>query len=772
VYPHALVSDKEEEGPNIMTANERERSLGVLTSGGDAPGMNAAVRAVVRTAISRGVDVYAIYEGYHGMVSGGNYIRRMTWESVGGILQQGGTVIGSARCAEFRTREGRRQAAKNLVDQDIDALVVIGGDGSLTGANIFRQEWPELLADLVAAGEIDQEVADAHPELAIAGLVGSIDNDMFGTDMTIGADTALHRITEAVDAISSTAASHQRTFVVEVMGRHCGYLALMGALATGANWVLIPESPPQVEDWEEEMCRTLKAGREIGRRHSIVIVAEGAQDRGGNPITSQYVKETLEKRLGVEARVTILGHVQRGGSPSCFDRYMSTVLGYTAVDELLTRKSSAEDLTAEAPPATLIGLRQHDIVRTPLMESVRQTHQVAEKIADQDYEEAMAMRGGSFAESFRILRTLMRAQPHPPEPGQKQLRLAVLHGGGPAPGMNTAVRAAVRLGLDKGHTMLAVENAFHGLGNGNIREMDWMSVSAWVSKGGAELGTNRKVPTGSDFYAIARQLEEHRIDGLLMIGGWSGYQACYELYRRREDFPAFAIPIVCLPASINNNLPGSQLSIGADTALNSIITNVDKIKESAVASRRCFVVEVMGRDCGYLALIGGLATGAERVYLPEEGISLADLQGDVRNLIEGFEHGKRLGLMIRNENADPFYTTDFIGALFEKEGGDLFDVRQAILGHVQQGGNPSPFDRIQATRLATYSIDFLVDEATREPPGAAAIGLQGGRVHFTGLEDLPRLMHRRYQRPREQWWMSIRPIARILSQPAPNSTTP
>jgi 6-phosphofructokinase 1 len=178
----------------------------------------------------------------------------------------------------------------------------------------------------------------------------------------------------------------------------------------------------------------------------------------------------------------------------------------------------------------------------------------------------------------------------------------------------------------------------------------------------------------------------------------------------------------------------------------------------------------MGRDCGYLALISGLATGAERVYLPEEGITLANLQSDVGELVEGFEHGKRLGLMIRNENADPFYTTDFISALFEKEGGDLFDVRQAILGHVQQGGSPSPFDRIQATRLATHCIEFLLDAPTGEPAAAAVIGLQGGRVHFTRLEELPRLMNRRYQRPREQWWMSIRPIAKTLAQPAPDAT--
>src|SRR5215468_11630249 len=226
-------------------------SIGVLTSGGDAAGMNAAVRAVVRTAVRRGVEVYAVYEGFQGLVTGGALIQRMGSEDVDGILHKGGTAIGTARSKQFRTREGRRAAARNMVEHGIDALVVIGGDGSLTGANVFRQEWAELLAELVDTGEISSDVAEKHPFLRLVGLVGSIDNDMSGTDMTIGADTALHRIVEALDALNSTASSHQRTFVVEVMGRRCGYLALMSSLATAASWVLIPEQPP-AEDWPEQ----------------------------------------------------------------------------------------------------------------------------------------------------------------------------------------------------------------------------------------------------------------------------------------------------------------------------------------------------------------------------------------------------------------------------------------------------------------------------------------------------------------------------------------
>ncbi len=731
--------------------------IGVLTSGGDSPGMNAAVRAVVRTALQRGVDVYAIYEGYKGMVGGGEYIRKMTWGSVGGILHQGGTIIGTARSAEFFSREGRRLAARNLVQHNIDRLVVIGGDGSLTGANIFRQEWPELLAELVEQGEISQKAARAHPYLTVVGLVGSIDNDMFGTDMTIGADTALHRITEAIDAIASTAASHQRAFVIEVMGRHCGYLALMSAVATGANWVLIPENPPESDTWEEDMCQTLRAGREIGRRHGIVIVAEGAQDRHGNPITSDYVKQVLEQRLAEDTRVTILGHVQRGGSPSAFDRNLGTLTGYAAVEQILSAEPGSEP--------QLIGIRENSLIHSPLMECVTKTQQVAQVIAAHDYETAMALRGSSFKDMLRIFHTLVRAHPRKPQAGQNRLRFLVMHSGGPAPGMNTAVRAAVRLGMDRGHTMLAASNGFVGLLEGDIREMDWMSVTGWVSVGGAELGTNRRVPRDNELPRIAQVLQQHGVQGLLIIGGLSGYEAAYKMFTRSTEFPAFNIPIVCLPASINNNLPGSEHSIGADTALNNIVQDVDKIKQSAVASRRVFVVEVMGRYCGYLALMSALASGAERVYLNEEGVSLRDLQVDLDNLVQGFEQNKRLGLIIRNERADPFYTTSFIASLFEKEGGELFDVRQSILGHVQQGGDPSPFDRIQATRLAAKCIDFLVKEAGKVSPAGAFIGLQAGQVTFTSLGDLPRLVDQELGRPKEQWWLKLYPIAKTMAQP-------
>lgn len=231
----------------------KKKRVAVMTSGGDSPGMNGSVRAVIRMAIDQGCDAFAVYEGYEGLVAGGDMIKQMFWEDVRGWLSEGGTLIGTARCQEFRERPGRLRAAKNMVDKGIDALVICGGDGSLTGADTFRREWPGLLKELVSQKQITQQQQTNFGFLNIVGLVGSIDNDFANTDATIGCYSSLARICESVDSIDSTAASHQRAFVIEVMGRHCGWLALMAGLSTGADFIFIPERPPPKE-WQKSMC--------------------------------------------------------------------------------------------------------------------------------------------------------------------------------------------------------------------------------------------------------------------------------------------------------------------------------------------------------------------------------------------------------------------------------------------------------------------------------------------------------------------------------------
>jgi 6-phosphofructokinase 1 len=222
-----------------------------------------------------------------------------------------------------------------------------------------------------------------------------------------------------------------------------------------------------------------------------------------------------------------------------------------------------------------------------------------------------------------------------------------------------------------------------------------------------------------------------------------------------------------LPASISNNLPGSEFSIGADTALNNIVDAVDKIKQSAVAARRCFVVEVMGHSCGFLALMSGMATGAERVYINEKGVTLKDLQTDIENLNRGFDSGKRLGLFIRAENANAIYTTNFICSLFEEEGRTVFDVRPAVLGHLQQGGDPSPFDRIQASRLARLCLENIIQQCGKGEANSAFIGLQNGKISFYDMRDFERMVDIHLQRPREQWWLQLNTIASMMAKLAP-----
>ena len=730
-------------------------AIAVLTSGGDAQGMNAVVRAVVRTAIGAGADVYAVYEGLQGLVDGGERITKFDWGSVGSILHRGGTVIGTARSADFRGRDGRLRAARNLVHHGIDRMVVIGGDGSLSGTDLFRSEWTGLLDELVVQGEITAEQAQRHSHLMIAGVVGSIDNDMVGTDMTVGADSALHRIVEAIDALSSTAASHQRSFVVEVMGRHCGYLALMSAIAGGADYVLIPENPP-ADGWEDEMCARLRAGRAAGRRDSIVVVAEGARDRSGEQITSQGVRDMLEERLGEDTRVTILGHVQRGGTPSAYDRWMPTLVGHAAAMEVVNAGPDHEP--------QLIGVRNNRVHRTPLMASVQRTREIPGLIDAGDYDGAMAARGSSFTEMVRVFQGIAQVAPTDVPTGS---RIAILHAGGLAPGMNTAVRAAVRFGLSRGHTMLGVRGSFQGLIDGQVSEMTWGDVDGWVGLGGAELGTSRATPSVEQYYAVSRALENHDIEALLVVGGHSAYAATYRMLQERDRYPGFHVPVICLPTSIDNNLPGWEMAIGADTALGEIVSAVDRLKQSAMASRRCFVVEVMGRHCGYLALMGALSVGAERVYLHERGVRLADLSADVAQMVASFAAGRRFHLAIRNEDASVGYTTEFLCQMFTEESGGDFDVRPMVLGHLQQGGNPTPFDRVHATRLAAYCVDWLSGQIVDGKREWGFVGLTDGVLSTVPLKTMPDLVDMELRRPIDQWWLELQPIMDALATEPP-----
>nr|XP_029479698.1 ATP-dependent 6-phosphofructokinase, platelet type-like isoform X9 [Oncorhynchus nerka] len=690
------------------------KSIGVLTSGGDAQGMNAAVRAVVRMGIYVGAKVYFVHEGYQGMVDGGDNIEEASWEvSLSSINSVGGTVIGSARCKEFRSHEGRLKAAHHLVQRDITNLCVIGGDGSLTGANLFREEWSGLLEELVQQGLIDEKAAQNNSELHIVGMVGSIDNDFCGTDMTIGTDSALHRIIEVVDAIMTTAQSHQRTFVLEVMGRHCGYLALVSALACGADWVLIPEMPPE-DGWEEQMCQKLSENRADKKRLNIIIVAEGAIDSHNKPITTDHIKELVVSCLGFDTRVTILGHVQRGGTPSAFDRILASRMGVEAVLALLEASAST--------PACVVSLCGNQAVRLPLMECVQMTQDVQKAMDEKNFEEAVRLRGRSFENNLNTYKLLSYRKADSELPNSS-FNVAVLNVGAPAAGMNAAVRSAVRVGITEGHKMFAVNDGFEGFYKGQIKEIKWGDVGGWTGQGGSILGTKRTLPA-KHLDKIAEQIRIHNINALLVIGG---FETC------------------------------------------------DRIKQSASGTkRRVFIIETMGGYCGYLASVGGLAAGADAVYIYEEPFDIRDLQSNVEHLTEKMKTGIQRGLVLRNENSNENFTTDFIYQLYSEEGKGVFDCRKNVLGHMQQGGAPSPFDRNFGTKIAAKAIQWIsrkLKESYKEgkvfantEDTACLLGMRRRAMVFqpvVQLKDQTDFVHRI---PKEQWWLKLRPLMKILAK--------
>lgn len=324
-------------GKTTSTSNEERQEMkrvAVLTSGGDAPGMNAAIRAVVRCGVEKGWDMYGIRNGYAGLISGN--IIQMGTRDVGGILQKGGTILGSARCVDFKTEEGRRKGIRALRQMGIDALVVIGGNGSQTGAYYLHKL--------------------GYP---VVGISSTIDNDLCGTEMTIGVDTALNIALEAIDRLKVTASSHQRAFLIEVMGRKCGYIALMAGIAGGAEYILLPE----VNTDPEEVAESLRLAYEHGKAHAIIVVAEGS-NYNAEALTEFF--EEHKDRLGFKIRATILGHVQRGGKPGAADRLLASRFGCGAVEAV-----DREDF------GVLVGINKGEITTTPLEEVVGKTKQIS-----------------------------------------------------------------------------------------------------------------------------------------------------------------------------------------------------------------------------------------------------------------------------------------------------------------------------------------------------------------------------------------------------------
>lgn len=765
---------------------ERKRAIAVMTSGGDAPGMNSTVRAVVRTAIFKNCQPFAVMEGYEGLVRGGaNYIKRLNWEDVSGWNAVGGTNIGTARCMKFKEREGRLLGCLHLIQAGIDALIVCGGDGSLTGADLFRSDWPSLVQDLLKDGRITKQQADTYSTLNICGVVGSIDNDMSTTDATIGAYSALARICEAVDYVEATAASHSRAFVVEVMGRNCGWLALMAGISTSADFIFIPEEASNPDTWKDEMCETISRHRKRNKRTTIVIVAEGAIDRDLKHISAAEIHKTLVDRLHLDTRITTLGHVQRGGAAVAYDRVLATLQGVEAVNAVLDSKPGS------ASP--IITISENKILRKSLVESVKLTKSVASSIAAKDFDKVLSLRDPEFIEHYQNYLAINAADHYEPQlPIEKRLKIAIVNVGAPAGGINSAVYSMAAFCLSQGHKPYAIFNGWSGLTrHEGIRSLTWSMILGWQTRGGSELGTNRDTPCSTDIGMIAYYFQKYQIDGLIIVGGFEGLVSLRELERSRDVYPGFRIPMVLIPATLSNNVPGTEYSLGSDTALNSLTNYCDILKWSASSTRgRVFVVDCQGGNSGYLTTVADIAVGAHASYVPEEGISVDQLMQDITNIAEAYEkmdecdtEKKETGkLVLKTTNASKALDVENLSRVMTLEAGGKFDARAAIPGHIQQGGKPSPIDRTRATRLAIKAVVFIEDHQglttqfrnadeiyddtidKKMRPTATVLGVKGSDVVFSSVRkvwdsetDVKKRM------PKVVHWKPLRSVADHLS---------
>lgn len=365
------------------------------------------------------------------------------------------------------------------------------------------------------------------------------------------------------------------------------------------------------------------------------------------------------------------------------------------------------------------------------------------------------------------------------------MRIGIIHVGAPAGGMNAATRAAVAYCLTRGHKPIAIHNGFAGLARhhgdkplGAVRDFEWLEVDGWASKGGSEIGTNRELPSESGMGLIASLFQKYDIQGLLMVGGFEAFHALSELRKARDQYPAFCIPMTVLPATVSNNVPGSEYSIGSDTCLNELVRYCDTIKQSASASRRrIFVIETQGGRSGYIATLAGLAVGASAVYTPEEGISIDMLAADIRHLKEVFRKDSgqsRAGrLILVNEKASPVYNAKLIADMIREEAGGRFETRDSIPGHVQQGGVPSPMDRTRAVRLAMKCIEHIEkfelqsrEEIAENPLSASVIGIKGAQVVFSPMkyvEEHDTDWKNRRPKPEHEHWSGYKQIVDALS---------
>ena len=688
----------------------KTKKIAIMTSGGDAPGMNAAVRGAIRTALNLGWEVYGIKDAYLGLTTGGENIVPLDWLDVGFPFREGGTFLGSARYTDIqgdssKARKLKEKALMNLKQHGISGLLVIGGDGSLTGAyelyNFLEQNRHTLPS------------LEKMP-LSIIGIPGSIDNDIACTSMSIGVDTTLNTIVESIDKLRDTATSHKRISIVEVMGRKRGYLAVMSGLASGADRIFIGEEKISQEDLNN-MLHVLHQSFLIGQKAGVIVRSEGASF--STSFLKEIISELLEPRR--EVRETVLGYLQRGGSPTAFERALATRMGVKATTLLNSDLSEPQ----------LVNFVDNEIKSVPLKLFVK-------KVREQEFQTELSPNA---KKAFQLAIQLEE----PPVKKSAKLKIALVTDGNNVSGMNMALRAVARLALNNGIEVRGIKGGFAGLHkiNNNLLNLEWdmLEMKGVLRRAGTLLGVSSNHTGFSDdeYISLKDRLVDAKIDGVILVGNLKTYYHANRLAELSD------IPIVGIPADTNCNLPGTSWVIGMDSAMNDMVKGIDRTADAAHVKRSITLINLTGEYCRCLVSLSALSGGAEQVIideLPHSHENLEHLKQQVNKTIENlktmFGAGKRFASIViyckHPGRAD--IAIDLIQTAIDTAGIKL-DTTLSTLAASYGGIIPTAFDRILAKRMGERAMNQLLQNIKKDDSFFHIVGISGKGIAANPYND-------------------------------------
>jgi len=746
-------------------------TFGICTAGSDTPGMNSVINAVYRFGCFLGCNMVYIKQGFKGMVIGEDNFKGATFESQHDIINKGGTILKSSKYTEFIERKNRLKAAENLVKSGISKLILIGGNGTLKAVKSLSGEWLDLLRDLFDQGKITKQEALEHRHLNIVIVLCSVEADIMSTEFSIGQNSALHRITNAIDAIRETASSNNQAFVIEVFGETSGYLALASGIACQATMIFTPEWPPEA-DWQKELTSKVEAGSKKGDG-IIIIVSEGATDRKGRNIKAQNVADILNAK-GIETKVTILGQYQRGGHPTAKDIMAGLRAGAESV-VMLKDLSDAKDKGICA-----IGFIGNEVKRFDVFNIIDEELEFNQCIKELRFVDAVRLKPSIFQDFLATYCIKSILKPSPmlmiPVARDSLRKIGVLKLGQLPQGVTMCLKTCVECLHYNGLKAMGIYDGLEGLVSGNLIELTPEEIRPWKLLSGDGIGSSTKLAEAIGIKRIAKSIKDHELSGLILMGSFEAFESLHQLDRATADYPALRIPMCMVPITLLNNIPGSDNSLGCDTAVNETLEFCLKLKRVAKGrAKTVYIIETLGGNCGYIAFLSGLCCGADAVFTSQNPLTLDII----------LEHCDRLkhkirksiisnGLVVRSDVANSHYSIDVIHKIMSEEGIGVFDCKKSSVGQVTQGCVPSVYDRVHGyghgIRAGQWMSQNIEENIQRDntvsaaSPSARSVLCFGSRsITFKSVRTLGAEVDFVKKVPTYMWWKKLNSLMNIMA---------